>query len=156
MIQDTLKNWRLYIPDSSLLAVAFQYLENFDTSTPLGEYNIQGEDVIAIVQAYDTRPLEKCRFETHRKHMDIQYIFEGGEGIGWTPLQGLELTESFDESEDKGFYNTPKRYQILNLFPEHFCLLMPEDAHQPCMRIEGFKHVRKVTMKIRYDGGAIV
>jgi len=152
VIQDSLQNWRKYVPESSQFAKAFRFLEQFDPNVHSGTINLDGEDVYAMVQEYDTRPLDKCNFEAHRDYADIQYIYEGGEGVGWRPLEGMELKEPFDVERDKGYYVRPDTYEVLRAMPGTFSIFLFEDAHQPCMTLEDHSHVRKVTIKVRYDG----
>lgn len=155
MIQDSLQNWRNYVPETSRFATAFRFLEEFDPNVHSGTIELDGDDVYAMVQEYDTRPLEKCNFEAHRTYADIQYIYQGGEGVGWRPLPGMELSEPFDEKRDKGYYVRPESYEILHALPGTFSLFLFEDAHQPCMPLEGNTRVRKVTIKVRHDGSPL-
>ena len=41
-----------------------------------GRYDLN-EDVFILRQAYESKPSEICKFETHEKYVDIQWIIEG-------------------------------------------------------------------------------
>ena len=64
MIMDTLSNRHLYEPLQRGLRLGFEYLAAFDPATPDGRYPIDGEQVFALVQSYDTGPATERRFET--------------------------------------------------------------------------------------------
>ena len=42
--------------------------------------------------------------EAHRKFLDVQYIVDGEETVGWAPLDSLTLEREFSEEKDIGFY----------------------------------------------------
>ena len=48
------------------------------------------------VMEIDTISVHGRPGEAHRKYMDIQYIVEGEEVMGWAPLEQLELVGEFD------------------------------------------------------------
>ena len=42
-----------------------------------GKVAIDGDRIFAEIQEYTTKDPKDCRFETHRKYYDIQYVAEG-------------------------------------------------------------------------------
>ena len=47
---------------------------------PEGE-RILGDGLLLRVLRYETKPPERCRFEGHRNHIDIQFTLAGAEAI---------------------------------------------------------------------------
>jgi hypothetical protein len=51
-----------------------------------GRIEIDGNAIFALIQEYQTVPSEEKKPEAHRKYIDVQYVFQGSEIIGY----GLE------------------------------------------------------------------
>ncbi len=118
-----------------------------------GKYPIDGENSFAIVQRYNTRPVEKCRPEAHKKYVDIQFLAEGEECLGWCPLSpDLDVDEAYDEEKDIVFYKKLVPDNGIILSKGIFAVLYPNDVHQPCASTgEQPKSVIKVVVKILAD-----
>lgn len=129
---------------------AFEYLKETDLSSlEIGEYEILGRDVYATVSSYEPKEPENCRFEAHRKYVDIQYLISGTEMMGVTPLEGLEETVPY--TEDIAFYGTESADAVYETAtPEKFFVFFPEDAHRPSMKTDGSETVRKIVIKLLY------
>lgn len=150
MILDRLDNHRLYAQSGTRLTRAFEYLVNeFDSAIPDGRVDVLGDDVFALIQTYDTKPLGKCRFEAHRRYIDIQYVVEGGETVGWALFSALTIEQPYDDEKDVMFFEQPVRFVPLEVHAGLFALFFPHDAHEPGIRLHGYSSVRKVVMKIR-------
>ena len=59
-----------------------------------GRVDIDGQDVFALVQRYETVMTDAPKFEYHRKYIDIQYIVSGKEVMGWAPAERMVITET--------------------------------------------------------------
>ncbi len=58
---------------------AFDFLKTSDlVNMPCGKYEIDGENIFAIIQEYETKPIEDGKWK-HTKYHDIQYIISGQE-----------------------------------------------------------------------------
>jgi len=87
MVIDKIENYKLYVSLSEKIAKAFAYINETDLSqTALGKYEIDNDDIFALVQEYDTKDKNECKLEGHSKYIDIQYIIYGVELIGVTSL----------------------------------------------------------------------
>ena len=85
MIIDQIKNSSLYFGVNKGLTTAFHYLQNTDLSKiEPGRYEIDGSNVYALVQQYETKAKEKGRWEAHRRYMDVQYLVRGVELFGFS------------------------------------------------------------------------
>lgn len=147
MILDQLPNAFLYAGISHGLGLAFQYLaENDFTQIETGQYELDGENVYAMVQQYDTKPLAEGKWEAHRQYIDVQYVAAGAERMGFAPLNSLDAGPYHEDGdylllEGSGIY--------LPIPAGTFVVLAPQDAHIPGMAVEsGPSPVRKVVVKV--------
>lgn len=151
MIADTLANRSTYEGLQRGIRLGFEYLDAFDPSTPDGRYAIEGELVFALVQSYETGPATEKQFETHRRHIDIQYIVQGRERILHAPVGTLEVTIPYDDDRDAVFYNDPPASSSLLLAEGDFAIFHPQDAHKGGCMAGGREPVRKIVVKVNVD-----
>ena len=148
MIVDTLENAHLYAGSGTRLAAALEYLRETDFSKlRLGRYELDGENLYALVQHYNSRPESGAEFEAHRKYADIHYVCEGSERMGYMNIRRLAVTETFDAAKDCEMLRG--QGDFVTLFAGMFAVLFPEDAHMPCLAIREPEPVKKVVVKIR-------
>ena len=147
MIIDQLKNAPLYFGVNKGLATAFQYLQNTDlTKVPPGKYEIDGSNVYALVQEYETKSKEKGRWESHRRYLDVQYVFKGVEQIGYANLEQLQAGE-YDEAKD--FWALSGEGDFLVVRAGTFVILAPQDGHMPGIAVSSPQPVKKIVVKVR-------
>jgi YhcH/YjgK/YiaL family protein len=127
---------------------ALAWIKNTPKDHPPGIYEIEGEDIFVNVHGYDTWPAEQCRFESHRKYIDIQYCIEGGEQIDLQWASRLEPDGEFDPSKDLQFYQHQAGGTTLRMTPGDFAIFFPEDAHRPKVHDGENSSVRKLVVKI--------
>jgi biofilm protein TabA len=142
-------NAATYRPLLSGAAAGFDFLEAFDPGTPDGRYELDGARVFALVQSYDTAPGAEKRFETHRSHVDIQYVVEGRERILWAPAGSLNVEDPYDEGTDVSFYRDPEASSSVLLHAGDFAIFLPHDGHKPGCMAGGRERVRKIVVKVR-------
>ncbi len=131
---------------------AFRFLKETDfTGVRPGRIEIDGEDIFAEVQEYETKPEADCRFESHRKYFDIQYMAEGEEYFGYIPLKELEKDTGYDEERDLEFYLPPRTYGRVHLKKGDFAVVSPEDGHQPRCIGEAPCQVKKIVVKVKVE-----
>ena len=132
---------------------AFAFLRETDFSqfSEPCEIEIDGRDVYAEVQLYETKPETECRFESHRVYYDIQYMAEGEEFMGFTPLQNLDLTggTGYMEERDLAFYPRPEIYGRIYLREGDFAVVSPDDGHMPRCAGKVRRSVKKIVVKVR-------
>lgn len=120
--------------------------------SPDGRYELLGQDVYALVQTYTTKPRQAGKWEAHRKYTDVQFMVEGSEMMGHTPLAGLREMSPFDPAKDIGFYtggNDPAASgSFFQVNPGQFAIFFPHDAHMPSLAITEPARVRKIVLKI--------
>lgn len=129
----------------------FEFLLNLDPDIKDGRYEIDGDNVFAIVETYTSKDPDTAELEVHRKYSDIQYLLEGEEIIGYTPLIGdLEVTQEYSDEKDIEFLAQPPQ-GVTGLFiePGTFAIFFPQDAHMPGLMVENESvEVRKVVVKV--------
>lgn len=114
-----------------------------------GRYPLIGEDLIAIVEQVPGKTRELARLEAHRRYIDIQYVLDGIDEMGWKSLADClnPVSEHSAEKDIRFFYDAPASWVAVP--PNHFCIFFPEDAHAPLVSAG---MVRKVIFKIAVDG----
>lgn len=152
MIIDDMRNAKVYSRLDERLAHALQYL----TMNPVaewkpGRYDIQGDNMFLLVQAYDTRTPEQGSWEAHRQYVDVQYMVEGSENMGYAPVESLRVIE--DYREDKDYIKFEGAGHFFNVREGAFTVFFPQDAHMPCMAVDKPRPVKKAVMKIRILNG---
>ncbi|MBR4673068.1 MAG: YhcH/YjgK/YiaL family protein [Victivallales bacterium] len=145
MILDTLANSAYYEKAHPLFAKAFEFLKTADLANlPCDRYDIQGNDLYAMIQEPEGKPQEAAKLEVHRKYIDLQFVVSGNETMGWAPICGLGHATPFDDAKDFGLF-TDKPQSWFDVRPGCFAIFFPEDAHAP--NVGTGKH-RKVVIKI--------
>lgn len=119
-------------------------------SAEVGEYEIDGRNLYALVQTIQTIPLTQGTFEAHQKYIDLHYCIEGGEQIGWTPLHALSRQKESNPGKDYTLYEISMDYTLLHLTPGMFAMFLPQDAHMPKLQDGIHTSVKKAVIKIRY------
>ena len=145
MIIDKLENISKYKPIISDKVIEF--LKNISSGTPAGHYEIEN-GVYANIDEYSPKQFENCKFEAHKKYIDIQMVLSGEENLEYTNSDGLEVAEEYDENKDVMFFkNTKNDTDIVNLTPYKFAFIYPHEAHKPQIKTAS-DCVKKVVIKI--------
>jgi biofilm protein TabA len=131
--------------------MSFDWLQTINQATPLGTHKIQGDQVYASVQRYETLPREKCRYESHRRYIDIQYCIDGGEIIDHSLTSDLPFDGDYQEAKEAQLYGPYEKGTPLVMSPGWFCVFFPPDGHQPKRRDGIHADVFKVVIKIEVE-----
>jgi len=102
----------------------------------------------ALEQVYLTKPRAQGVFETHRKYVDVQVIFEGEEIMEVTPRDGLTVRDHYNPDRDAVFYEDTANGSVLRLQAGDAAVYFPEDAHSSALQMAGPRLVRKVVLKV--------
>ncbi|MFA5462166.1 MAG: YhcH/YjgK/YiaL family protein [Sulfurimonas sp.] len=152
MIVDKLENSHKY-PFGEAWKKAFEFLNSLSSETEDGKYEIQGEDIYAIVMSYETILRSDAMLESHKKYTDIQATLRGVEGFECHYRDSLIVRDPYDAQKDIEFYETEARaHSLLNISVGYFAMFFPHDAHMPCLAV-GIKkeHIKKVVIKIKTE-----
>lgn len=150
MITSTLAQLHWYKTISPNFEKAITYALSTDfTTMETGKYTIDGENVLAIVNEYTTKPVSECDPESHRDYADIQIMITGAERFGYIPLDGQQASTPYRPENDVAFYSIPSEaLNYITLLPGQFIIFFPSDIHQPEVFIQQPDLVRKVVLKV--------
>ncbi|WP_269222837.1 YhcH/YjgK/YiaL family protein [Flavobacterium sp. IMCC34518] len=147
MVIDKIENYRLYSTLTKRLAKGFEFITNTDlVAIEPGKYEIDNEDIFAIVQEYDTKEVQDCVLEGHHKYTDIQYVIQGVELMGFTPLTNQEVVE---ENLEKDYTFYQGETSMFRVEEGMFTLFFPEDLHRPSVKADQISKVKKVVVKVK-------
>jgi YhcH/YjgK/YiaL family protein len=146
MILDTLENYQLYNAINERISKGFDFLRTTDLdSLSSGKHDIDGDTIFALVQEYQTKPLNECKLESHKKYIDIQYVIRGEEMMGVTTQNNQKIIE-VNEKKDYIFYDGIT--SLVRVSKGMFTIFFPDDLHQPCVQTESAAEVKKVVIKV--------
>jgi YhcH/YjgK/YiaL family protein len=78
MIIDKIENINLYKDINSRISKALDYIINTDLiNLEPGKYDIDKENIFALINEYQTKPESEGKLEAHRKYIDVQYVIDG-------------------------------------------------------------------------------
>ncbi len=147
MIIDTLENHKRYTGTHAGFLRAFQFLEEI-AKRPfvVGRQELWGDRLIAIVEEGIGRTRENCRLENHKRYIDIQYVADGVEEMGWKAYNECKIiSQPYTAERDIEFF-ADKPDTWLTLPKQSFAIFFPEeDAHAP---LAGTSTVQKIIMKV--------
>lgn len=131
---------------------AFAFLKNNDLSKlEPKRYDIDGDNLYAIVSESMTKNEEDAKFEAHRKYIDIQHVIAGAEQMSISPISDkMEVVTAYDPIKDLEFM-TVKQTSSYVATPDKFFIFFPSDIHRPSVKVGENKIVRKVVVKVRID-----
>ena len=148
MIYDSLANAALYRSLSPRLKLGLDYLSRFDPGTADGRVALDGDNVYALIQSYRPTPASQRPFESHRLHIDIQYVAAGEEIIGYSPLDLLRETKPYSADNDATLYAGPDDWPLF-MRAGDFTILFPQDGHKPGCLWREPSAVKKVVVKVK-------
>ena len=154
MILDLCENWTVYAYGQEVVwTEAFKFLASLKPDCELGKYDISGDDMFALVQAYDTKDIADCKIETHRKYIDIQTLLVGSERMFYGASSMLEVCDKYNPDNDAAFYKyDPEKTIEYVLTPGVFTIFFPNEGHMPGVALKsGSAPVKKVVIKIAAD-----
>lgn len=139
------------LPESLQKALSFLQ-ENDCAKLKPGKYEIDGDKIFAMVQHYRSKPEAQCRAETHEKYIDIQYVAQGEEYMGYCALSPvLEVEEDCLEEKDAKFYKKIFPESNIHLLKGSYAIVYPCDVHCPTCMVGSPVDVIKVVIKVSVD-----
>jgi biofilm protein TabA len=139
------------IPASPLLERALRYLqENRERNLPDGRYEIDGSRLFALVQSYETLPNgPDTEYEAHQNYIDVQYIVSGVEGMGWAPLECMQVRSSYNPEKDVVLGECqPELTTLTRVNAGQAVIFFPADAHAPKLAVTAPVAVKKIVVKV--------
>jgi YhcH/YjgK/YiaL family protein len=150
MIIDKIENSHLYNGLGKRIEKAFEYITQTDLKElQSGKYEIDGDNIFALINEYQTKAVSEGRLEAHRKYIDIQYVIEGEELMGYSTLGNQQILEPYKEENDIIFYIGEKSFTKVS--KGMFAIFFPTDVHMPGIRAEKESSVKKLVIKAKLD-----
>jgi len=150
MIIDKIENSHLYNGLSKRIETAFEYIRKTELKIiQPGKYEIDGENIFALISEYKTKSEQEGKLEAHKKYIDVQYVIAGEELMGYAPLSNQTVLEPYKEENDIVFYEGNK--SIIKVSAGMFAIFFPEDVHMPGISAGKNSDVKKLVMKVRIN-----
>lgn len=153
MIFDTLKNCALYYSTNDKFEKAFDFIKKaVKDNLEVGKYEIDGKNLYAFIQEYNSKIEPDGKYEGHQNYIDIQYIISGIERIEVIDIEKAQPKTDYDPVKDVQFYFDPENKINAVLESEDYGIFFPNDIHKPGMSLNGVSSpVKKVVVKIKID-----
>jgi YhcH/YjgK/YiaL family protein len=134
------------------LGEKFQKAFSFITDPELlflepGRYEIDGEEVYALINEYVTKDKSEGQLEAHKKYIDVQYVAKGEELIAYAPSDGQKILSDYNEIKDVSFLEGGKSF--IKIEQGMFAVFFPDELHMPGIKTVNNKSVKKVVVKIK-------
>jgi biofilm protein TabA len=151
MIIAALEELYKQIPESLRLKQALDYIAGArGQALADGRYEIQGQELYALPQSYQTIPAEEnTKFEAHRRYIDVQYIVDGVEVMGWAPLSQMLVSAPYNPDKDVILGTCPSAlWTPVKVAAGQAAIFFPEDAHAPKLAAGEPCPVKKIVVKV--------
>lgn len=127
-------------------AEVYEFVKNNDLeSLPIGRYFL-GKGIYANVDSYISKSIDECKYEAHKKYIDIQLLVKGNEDIYVSTTDSLTYLTGYDVEKDISFYNG--NFETKYEMKENECLVLyPEDGHMPCVNPNRVS-IKKIVFKV--------
>lgn len=112
-----------------------------------GRYN--WEKGFYMIQEGQTKSAQECKYEAHRKFVDIQILLEGKECMKLATITDLQVVDEYNEDKDIEFLEGEG--SSLSLRPDDMYILFPHDGHMPCLHIHNQTKYKKLVIKYELD-----
>ena len=145
MIIDNLENISKY--EKIISGKVINFLKNLSCDAKTGRYEIDSNSY-ANVDEYSPKEYANCKFEAHKKYIDIQMVLSGEENLEYRCVDDLKISEEYNEKRDVMFFKNPEeKSDYTHLTPFKFAFIYPHEAHKPQIKTIADK-VKKVVVKI--------
>lgn len=127
---------------------ALEYISKLDFhSLKVGRYNVT-PSFYYTVQEYQAFGDDESQFESHRQHIDIQWVYEGTERLLVTDVSALSPSDSYDETKDVIHYFDTDNMSAMIMSSGSCAILFPKDAHKSARFFNNRGMVKKVVGKV--------
>lgn len=100
------------------------------------------------IQEYITKPEEKCILESHRRHIDIQFMIEGHEELKNYSTEALTSTGEYDERKDTEYWKDGIVVTHNVLVPGSIIFMYANQPHKGAIIHGKPEKVKKLVCKI--------
>lgn len=160
-LHGSLDTVRSQTPKTEGFAIAFAYLDELFRAGSPANVRVKGialDDTVktelaggafVIEQAYPTRLRADAFFESHKKFIDVQAIFEGEELMEVADIARMTVKQPYNEKRDLVIYEDSTESSLLRVYAGQVSVFYPCDVHMPTLRVRADAvNVRKCVVKI--------
>ncbi len=151
MIVDNIRNYKKYIGVNPRFEKAFAFIEKaVKENLEVGKYEIEGDDIRGSISEYVTKDEKDCKYEGHRKYIDIQYIISGVEVFGVCDISKMTSKTEYDEQKDYLPFENCEKQSIAVIEEGEYGIFFPNDIHKPGISFKGeAAPVKKIVVKVK-------
>ncbi len=139
------------IPNLPRLKQALDYISTARSQDLAdGRYEVDGERMYVLVQSYETLLAnEFAKYEAHRRYIDVQYISEGVEMMGWAPLDQMQVNSEYNPDKDVVLGTCPiHTASPVKVAAGQAAIFFPMDAHAPKLAAAAPCPIKKIVVKV--------
>lgn len=108
-----------------------------------------GGGVFVSEECYFSKARADGFFESHRKFIDIQIVFEGEELMEVADIRTMKTRQPYSAERDLVVYEDSSDAAHFKVFPGQATVFFPTDVHMPTLRVrEAGGLVRKCVIKV--------
>lgn len=150
MIIDRIENAERYFGLGERIEKALLYLIDNDLSeVHVGKYIIEKDQIVMLVNEYESTNANLSKLEGHRKNIDVQYWISGSELMGYSPLMNQEIIDDYNNATDCAFYQCNASFTKFE--QGMFAIYFPTDLHTAVMIPNETLTVKKIVFKVVTD-----
>jgi YhcH/YjgK/YiaL family protein len=148
MIIDSINNCHNYFSLNTRFSTAFEYILSNDFSKfEPGRHDVDGNEIYVMVSDYNTKNISECKWEAHRKYIDIHIVAKGIESFGFANLDSLKVVQNY--TDEKDVLLLEGEGDFVKLGKETFIITFPQDAHMPGVVFDSPGQVKKAVVKVK-------
>lgn len=150
MVIDNLKNCKLYYGMHKSFEAAFDFIQKaVDEDLPVGKYELDGKNLYASVQEYDSKLPENAKAEGHNNYIDIQFVVSGVECADVFDIANATPKSEYNDVKDVMFYEDSPTANKCTLSSGEYGIFFPHDIHKPGMCKGAPSPVKKIVVKVK-------
>ena len=147
MIVDHIRNRELYYFLGEDFKKALDYFATvISDDLQKNDIGLSDCDVLIKVRPMDTKQMQDCSFEAHKKYADIHFVAYGKEKIAYNDVKNLEFI-NYDDAKD--MISLVGTGDAITLYPGYFMIMLKDDAHMPCICVDKPEKLGKLIAKIK-------
>ena len=151
MIIGNITNKGMYLGTHPRMKQAFEFVDAcFARGTAPGRYEIDGDNLFAMVFRYAPQENENPRYETHDEYIDLQCMLSGSETHWYISRKNTTDPTPYNTENDITFYPFSGEGSKLSLSAGDFAVYFPQDAHLPGMADGSAEECIRIVVKIKY------
>ncbi len=144
MIIGNIKTYKSCGMSTADLDKYIELLKTITTETPDGRYELSDGAYYLVKGNVILKPADVAVYESHEKYIDIQYVLEGIEEMGYANTTELTVTTPYNADKDCTLYDS-KGGSLITFKAGDFAVFAPMDGHKPGC---GIGTSKKVIVKV--------